>query len=68
MTEPLLAKVRRIGTSYGIILPKDYLEKSGIREGDIIMIKEIEPVHKAEDMKGMFPGLTFQREHGTDRF
>lgn len=68
VVEPLLVKVRRIGTSYGVIIPKDHLEKLDIKEGDIILIKQIEPVKKVPDIKGMIPGLTFEREHGTDRF
>jgi len=67
MERPLEVKIRKIGTSYGVIISKEFLDSIKVGEGDTLIIKEIEPVKQARDMRGMFPGLTFEREHGTDR-
>jgi hypothetical protein len=67
MERPLEVKVRKIGTSYGVIISKEFLDSMRVGEGDILIIKDIEPVKQAKDIRGMFPGLTFVREHGTDR-
>ena len=56
------AKVRRIGTGYGILIPKKKLEEIGAKEGDMIVIKRIEkPV---EDIRGILKGssIRFRRE------
>lgn len=67
MERPLEVKVRKIGTSYGVIISKEFLDSIKVGEGDTLIIKEIEPVKQVKDIRGMFPGLTFEREHGTDR-
>ncbi len=68
MREPLRVKVRKIGTSYGVIISKDYLDRLQVSEGDTLLIKEIEPVKPpVSDVKGMFPDLKFEREHRRDR-
>lgn len=67
MKSPLEVKVRKIGTSYGVIIPKEFLDSIKVGEGDTLIIKDIEPVKQTMDMRGMFPGLDFEREHGTDR-
>jgi homogentisate 1,2-dioxygenase len=59
----LKAKVRRIGTSLGIIIPKEKLEEMKVKEGDTIVIPRIEkPV---EEIRGILKGTTFhfEREH-----
>ncbi|KHO48159.1 MAG: Transcription regulator AbrB/SpoV, predicted [archaeon GW2011_AR5] len=44
------AKIRQIGNSYGVILPKDFLDALGLKDGDEIDIdlkqKQIELVLK----------------------
>lgn len=67
MKKVLQVKVRKIGTSYGVIIPKEVLDSMKVKEDDTLVIKEIEPLKPAKDIRGMFPGLTFVREHGTDR-
>jgi bifunctional DNA-binding transcriptional regulator/antitoxin component of YhaV-PrlF toxin-antitoxin module len=67
MKRPLKVKVRKIGTSYGVIIPKEVLDSMKVGEDDTLVIKDIEPLKHAKDIRGMFPGLTFVREHGTDR-
>lgn len=68
MKKPLEVRVRKIGTSYGVIISKKVLDSMKVREGDTLIIKDIEPAaRQAKDIRGMFPGLTFEREHGTDR-
>jgi hypothetical protein len=67
MKKPLEVKVRKIGTSYGVIISKEVLDSMKVKEGDTLIIKDIEPARSTRDIRGMFPGLTFVREHGTDR-
>jgi len=59
----LKAKIRRIGTSLGIIIPKETLETMNMREGDTIIIPRIEtPVREIRGiLKGT--GILFEREH-----
>ena len=58
----LEAKVRRIGTSLGIIIPKEKLEELRVTEGDTIIIKKIEKPVK--EIRGILKGtgFTFKRE------
>lgn len=58
----LKAKVRKIGTSLGIITPKEKLEELGVREGDIIIIPRIEKPVK--EIRGILEGtkFVFERE------
>jgi hypothetical protein len=58
----LKAKIRRIGTSLGIIIPKEMLEMMKMREGDTIIIPRIEtPVREIRGvLKGT--GIVFERE------
>lgn len=59
----LEAKVRRIGTGYGILIPKKKIEELGVGENDTIVIKRIEkPVR---DIRGLLKhsGYSFERTH-----
>jgi bifunctional DNA-binding transcriptional regulator/antitoxin component of YhaV-PrlF toxin-antitoxin module len=58
----LKAKIRRIGTSLGIIIPKEMLEMMKVREGDTVIIPRIEtPVREIRGiLKGT--GIVFERE------
>jgi bifunctional DNA-binding transcriptional regulator/antitoxin component of YhaV-PrlF toxin-antitoxin module len=67
MKRPLKVKVRKIGTSYGVLIPNEVLDSMKIGENDTLLIKDIKPLKHAKDIRGMFPRLTFVREHGTDR-
>lgn len=67
MKKALQVKVRKIGTSYGVIIPKEVLDSMKVKEDDTLVIKDIEPLRPVKDVRGMLPGLTFMREHGTDR-
>ena len=60
----LEAKVRRIGTGYGILIPKRKLEEIGAREGDRIVVKRIEkPV---TDIRGLLKGSGFTFARGNE--
>jgi len=60
----LEAKVRRIGTGYGILIPKKKLEEIGAKEGDRIVIKKIEkPVG---DIRGVLKGSSFRFQRETE--
>ncbi|MDI6902937.1 MAG: AbrB/MazE/SpoVT family DNA-binding domain-containing protein [Methanocellales archaeon] len=50
------AKVRRIGNSLGVIMPKEVLDETNVREGDEIIVKGVEKV-KVEEMFGIWKGL-----------
>jgi len=58
----LKAKIRRIGTSLGIIIPKETLEKMKVREGDTVIIPRIETPVK--EIRGILKGtgFVFERE------
>jgi bifunctional DNA-binding transcriptional regulator/antitoxin component of YhaV-PrlF toxin-antitoxin module len=62
----LKAKIRRIGTSLGIIIPKEMLEMMKMREGDTVIIPRIETPVK--EIRGVLKGTgtVFERE-STDR-
>jgi bifunctional DNA-binding transcriptional regulator/antitoxin component of YhaV-PrlF toxin-antitoxin module len=62
----LKAKIRRIGTSLGIIIPKEILEMMKMREGDTVIIPRIETPVK--EIRGILKGtgIVFERE-STDR-
>jgi bifunctional DNA-binding transcriptional regulator/antitoxin component of YhaV-PrlF toxin-antitoxin module len=62
----LKAKIRRIGTSLGIIIPKELLEMMKMREGDTVIIPRIETPVK--EIRGILKGtgIVFERE-STDR-
>ena len=56
----LKAKVRRIGTGYGILIPRKILDEVGAMEGDEIMVKRIEK--PARDIRGILKGTRFAIE------
>ena len=56
----LKAKVRKIGTGYGILIPKKDLESIGVTEGDEILVKRIE--RPAEEIRGILRGTHFKFE------
>lgn len=57
------ARVRKIGTSLGIIIPKEKLEEMNVKEGDTIIIPRIEKPVK--EIRGILRGARFhfEREH-----
>ena len=56
----LKAKVRRIGTSMGIIIPKEKLDELKAREGDTLIIPRIEKTVK--EIRGILKGTKFAFE------
>jgi bifunctional DNA-binding transcriptional regulator/antitoxin component of YhaV-PrlF toxin-antitoxin module len=58
----LRAKIRRIGTSLGIIIPKETLEMMKMREGDTVIIPRIETPVK--EIRGILKGtgIVFERD------
>ena len=52
------AKVRKIGTGYGILIPKKKIDELGIKENDIIVIKRME--RPASDIRGILKGKAFK--------
>lgn len=69
------AKIRKIGTGYGILLPKRALDELDASEGDTIVIRRIEkPVN---EIRGILRDYKIdldreheeeQRDHDFDRF
>lgn len=63
----LKTKVRKIGTGYGVLLPKKSLDELGVKENDTIIIRRIEKPVK--DIRGILKGTTlrkFERDHSGD--
>jgi hypothetical protein len=58
----LKAKIRRIGTSLGIIIPKETLDMMKMREGDTVIIPRIE--NPVKEIRGILKGtgIVFERE------
>lgn len=57
------AKLKRWGNSYGVVVPKEMVEKEGLKEGEEVEIS----VRKASDIKHLFgkylfKDLQFQKE------
>jgi hypothetical protein len=46
-------KVRRVGSSLGVLLPKKALDEAGIHEGDTIRLPRLHPA-QAEDLYGIW--------------
>ncbi|MBI2078990.1 MAG: hypothetical protein HYT80_11595 [Euryarchaeota archaeon] len=44
----LEAKVRRIGSSLGVLLPKQRLDDLGVKEGDLLRIPRLAPLSRRE--------------------
>lgn len=41
-------KVRRVGSSLGVILPKSKLDEAGIHEGDVVLLPRFAPRMRRE--------------------
>lgn len=68
MKKRLQVKLRKIGTSYGVIIPKNELDNLKAKEGDTLII-DIQPAKSVRDMLGAFPAMKrFERDHRADRF
>jgi hypothetical protein len=53
-------KVRKIGTGYGILLPKKKLEEIGVGEGATVIIRRLE--RPVEEIRGILKGSSFRFE------
>jgi bifunctional DNA-binding transcriptional regulator/antitoxin component of YhaV-PrlF toxin-antitoxin module len=52
-------KVRKIGTGYGVLIPKKNLDQLGARENDAILIRRIEKPVK--DIRGILKQTNFKK-------
>jgi hypothetical protein len=43
MAETFKAKVRNVGTSFGILIPKEIIEKEKVKAGDVIQVSILRP-------------------------
>ncbi len=50
------AKLKRWGNSYGVVVPKEIVEKEGLQEGEEVEIS----VRKASDIKHLFGRYPFR--------
>ncbi|MEM5879000.1 MAG: hypothetical protein QXU74_00715 [Candidatus Aenigmatarchaeota archaeon] len=70
MAETFKAKVRSVGTSLGILIPKEIAEKEKVKEGEIIQVSIVKPNLK-EVMK-LFgtakDASKFERDHKDREF
>jgi len=51
------AKIRRIGNSLGLIIPKEEVSRKKLKEGDVVEIEVLRRTH----MKEMFGSIKFKR-------
>ena len=61
-------KVRKVGNSLGIILPRNVVEMEGIHNGETVRIAVLKKrTHNFEELLGLTAGApSFERDH-TDR-
>ncbi|MDG7026748.1 MAG: AbrB/MazE/SpoVT family DNA-binding domain-containing protein, partial [Nitrososphaerota archaeon] len=52
----LNAKLKRWGNSYGVVVPKEVVEKEGLREGEVVEVI----VRKAIDVKRLYGKYPFK--------
>lgn len=50
------SKIRRWGNSFGVLIPKDIVEKEGLREGEEVQVS----VTKTSDIKHLFGKYPFR--------
>ncbi|MGI0088384.1 MAG: AbrB/MazE/SpoVT family DNA-binding domain-containing protein [Nitrosotalea sp.] len=50
------SKLKRWGNSYGVIVPKDIIEKEGIKEGELVEIS----VRRTVDVRRLFGRYRFK--------
>ncbi|MDG7018502.1 MAG: AbrB/MazE/SpoVT family DNA-binding domain-containing protein [Nitrososphaerota archaeon] len=50
------AKLKRWGNSYGVVVPKEVVEKEGLREGEVVEVI----VRKAIDVKRLYGKYPFK--------
>ncbi|MEM5836399.1 MAG: hypothetical protein QW058_01400 [Candidatus Aenigmatarchaeota archaeon] len=70
MVETFKAKVRSVGTSLGILIPKEIAEREKVREGEIIQVSIVKPNLK-EVMKLFGTAKSsskFERDHKNREF
>ncbi len=58
------AKVRKIGTGFGILIPKKKLEEIGAGEGAVIIVKRIE--RPAKEIRGILRDSRIRFERQTE--
>jgi putative addiction module antidote len=53
----ITAKIRKIGNSLGLIIPKEEVSRKKLKEGDVVEIEVLRRTH----MKEMFGSIKFRR-------
>lgn len=71
MTESFETKVRNVGTSLGVLIPKEVAKEMRIKKGEEVRVTILKQ-RKAKDLSKLF-GIAkgakpFEREHDRDRF
>ncbi|HLC32334.1 MAG TPA: hypothetical protein VJJ82_00755 [Candidatus Nanoarchaeia archaeon] len=70
MSEVFDAKVRKVGTSLGILIPNEQIVKENVKEGEVISVGFLrrKDVRNALKAKGIYKGaLPFEREEEEDK-
>jgi hypothetical protein len=57
-------KVRKIGTGFGILIPKKKLEEIGVEEGATVIVRRIE--RPVKEIRGILRGSSFRFERQTE--
>jgi antitoxin component of MazEF toxin-antitoxin module len=50
------SKLKRWGNSYGVVVPKEIVEKEGLKEGELVEVS----VRKASDVRRLFGKYPFK--------
>ena len=66
MSDAFVTKIRKIGSSAGIIIPRKVLEKINVDEGDEVVVQEIKKM-SVDDVFGMWKGARSFSHRSEDR-
>ncbi|SEG23566.1 hypothetical protein SAMN05421819_2320 [Bryocella elongata] len=47
-------KVRKVGNGYGVLLPKQFLEESGLEEGALLSLERVDGVYQLKPLDEEF--------------
>ncbi len=66
MSRTFKTKVRKVGTSFGVLIPKDVAEGENIKEGEEIMVGLLK-VRKVEEVLKLFGSARHAKSFRRDR-
>jgi hypothetical protein len=66
MAKTFKTKVRKVGTSFGVLIPKDVVDRENIREGEEVTVGLLK-VRKVEDVLKLFGSAGHAKSFRRDR-